>query len=107
LEKLLRAVDKFMLSDRRNTNAAYRFLRKAIKAMSQFPPSSIATDKLALYLKAIRRLQNEGLLPKEVEHWTSKYLTNILEAGHGAQARDPADARLSDDENRRRDPERL
>ena len=37
---LFRAVDKhgrliaFMPSDRRNTNAAYRFLRKAIKAMS-------------------------------------------------------------------------
>jgi transposase, IS6 family len=49
---LFRAVDKhgrliaFMLSDRRNTNAAYRFLCKAIKAMSHSPPSSITTDKL-------------------------------------------------------------
>jgi transposase-like protein len=52
---LFRAIDEhgqliaFMLSDRRNTNAAYRFLRKAIKAMSQDPPSSISTDKLASY----------------------------------------------------------
>ena len=43
---LFRAVDKhgqliaFMLSDRRNTSAAYRFLRKALKAMSDYPPSS-------------------------------------------------------------------
>jgi IS6 family transposase len=50
---LFRAVDKhgrliaFMLSDRRTTNAAYRFLRKAIKAMSHCPPFSITTDKLA------------------------------------------------------------
>jgi len=90
---LFRAVDKhgrligFMLSDRRNTNTAYRFLRKAIKAMSDYPPSSITTDKLASYPKAILRLQNEGLLPKDVVHRTSKYLNNILEADHGALKR--------------------
>ena len=64
---LFRAVDKHgrliasMLSDRRNADAAYRFLRKAIKAMSDYPPSSITTDKLASYPRAILRLQNEGL----------------------------------------------
>jgi transposase-like protein len=90
---LFRAVDKhgrlitFMLSDRRNTNAAYRFMRKAIKVMSTYPPSSITTDKLALYPKAILRLQEEGLLSKEVVHRTSKYLNNILEADHGALKR--------------------
>jgi transposase-like protein len=90
---LFRAVDKhgqliaFMLSDRRDTNAAYRFLRKAIKAMSTYPPSSITTDKLASYPKAIRRLQGEGLLSKDVEHRTSKYLNNIIEADHGALKR--------------------
>jgi transposase, IS6 family len=87
---LFRAVGKhdqliaFMLSDRRNTNAAYRFLRKAIKAMSTYPPSSITTDKLASYSRAIRRLQDEGLLSKDVEHRSSKYLNNIIEADHGA-----------------------
>jgi transposase-like protein len=90
---LFRAVDKhgrliaFMLSDRRNANAAYRFLRKAIKAMSHYPPSSITTDKLASYPRAILRLQNEGLLPNDVVHRTSKYLNNILEADHGALKR--------------------
>jgi transposase, IS6 family len=90
---LFRAVDKhggsiaFMLSDRRNTSAAYRFLRKALRAMSHYPPSSITTDKLASYPKANRRLQNEGLLSKDVEHRTSKYLNNILEADHGALKR--------------------
>ena len=90
---LFRAVDKhgrliaFMLSDRRNTNAAYRFLRKALKAMSTYPPSSITTDKLASYPRAILRLQNEGLLSKDVVHRTSKYLNNILEADHGALKR--------------------
>jgi IS6 family transposase len=46
-KKLFQAVDKhgqlidFMLSDRRNTREAYRFLRKALKTMSDYPPSSI------------------------------------------------------------------
>jgi transposase, IS6 family len=90
---LYRAIDKHgrliasMLSDRRNTNAAYRFLRKALKTMGHYPPSSITTDKLASYPKAILRLQNEGLLPNDVVHRTSKYLNNILEADHGALKR--------------------
>ena len=90
---LFRAVDKhgrligFMLSDRRTANAAYRFLRKALKTMSDYPPSSITTDILASYPKAIRRLQGEGLLSKDVEHRTSKYLNNIIEADHGALKR--------------------
>jgi transposase-like protein len=35
----------------------------------------------------VRRLQSEGLLPPDVEHRTSKYLNNILEADHGALKR--------------------
>ena len=56
---LFRAIDKhgqlidFMLADRRNTRAAYRFLRKALKTVSDHPPSLITTDKLASYPKAI------------------------------------------------------
>jgi transposase, IS6 family len=90
---LFRAVDKFgqliasMLAERRNTGAAYRFLRKALRAVSGHPPCSITTDRLASYPKAIRRLQSEGLLPKDVEHRTSKYLNNIIEADHGALKR--------------------
>jgi transposase, IS6 family len=90
---LFRAVDKhgqlidFMLADRRNTRAAYRFLRKALKTMSDYPPSSITTDKLASYPKAIRRLRREGHLAHSVEHQTSKYLNNIIEADHGALKR--------------------
>jgi IS6 family transposase len=90
---LFRAVDKHgrliasTLSGRRDTGAAYRFLRKALRAVSDSPPSSITTDKLASYPKAIRRLQNEGLLPNDVVHRTAKYLNNILEADHGALKR--------------------
>jgi transposase, IS6 family len=90
---LFRAVDKhgqlidFMLSDRRNTRAAYRFLRKALRTMSDHPPSSITTDKRASYPKAIQRLQKEGLLSKDVMQRRSKYLNNIIEADHGALKR--------------------
>ena len=90
---LFRAVDKhgqlidFMLSDRRNTRAAYRFLYKALRTMRDYSPSSITTDKLASYPKAIQRLQCEGLLSKDVEHRTSKYPNNIIEADHGALKR--------------------
>jgi transposase-like protein len=35
----------------------------------------------------ILRLQNEGLLSKDVVHRTSKYLNNLLEADHGALKR--------------------
>jgi transposase, IS6 family len=90
---LFRAVDKhgqlidFMLADRRNTRAAYCFLRKALKTMSDYPPSSITTAKLASYPKAIRRLRREGHLAHSVEHRTSKYLNNIIEADHGALKR--------------------
>jgi transposase, IS6 family len=90
---LFRAVDKhgqlidFTLSDRRNAKAVYRFLRKAVKTMGDYPPVSITTDKLASYPKAIRRLQSEGLLPKDLKHRTSKCLNNTIEADHGALER--------------------
>jgi transposase-like protein len=90
---LFRAVDKhgrlidFMLSDRRNARAAYRFLRKAVRTMGDYPPSSITTDKLASYPRAIQRLQSEGHLAHHVVHRSSKYLNNITEADNGALRR--------------------
>jgi transposase-like protein len=69
------------------TGAAYRFLRKALKAMSDYPPSFITTDRLASYLKTILRLQIEGLLPNDVGRRMSKSLNNILEADYGAPKR--------------------
>ena len=65
---LYRAVDKegrlidFMLSDRRNTKAARRFLAKALKVMRNWPPVSITTDKLGSYPKAIAELKRKGEL---------------------------------------------
>ncbi|WP_244622969.1 IS6 family transposase [Microvirga brassicacearum] len=101
---LSRAVDghgrliDFMLSDRRTTSAAYRFQRKAVKTMSKYPPSSIATDKLAFYPKAIRRLQRDGHLRDAIEHQASKYLNNIIEADHERSSASSG-PRAAEDEN--------
>ena len=87
---LFRAIDKtgrsidFTLSGRRNTRAAHRFLGKALRTTRDWPPTSITTDKLASYSKAICRLQQDGQMSKGVRHRTSKYLNNIIEADHGA-----------------------
>ena len=55
--------------------------------MRDHPPCSITTDNLASYPKVIQRLQKEGLLSRTVEHRTSKYLNNVIEADHGALKR--------------------
>jgi transposase, IS6 family len=87
---LWRSIDKqgrlieFMLSDRRYTKAATRFLGKALKIMKDWPPSSITTDKLASYPKAICRLKRQGKLAATTKHRTSKYMNNIIEADHSA-----------------------
>jgi len=73
-----------MLSDRRYTRAAHRFLGKALKTMRNWPPVSITTDKLGSYPRAIQRLQRDGRLSDDVTHRTSKYLNNIIEGDHGA-----------------------
>lgn len=90
---LFRAVDKhgrlidFMLLERRNIRAAYRFLSKAMATMRDWPPTSITTDKLPSYPEAIDQLKREGKLAKDTIHRTSKYLNNIIEADHGALKR--------------------
>ncbi|WP_245444277.1 IS6 family transposase [Microvirga sp. KLBC 81] len=87
---LFRAVDKhgqltdFMLSDHRSTRAAYRFLQKALMTMRDYPPSSITTDGLASYPKAIRAYNARGYSRNDVEHRTPKYPNNVIEADLGA-----------------------
>jgi len=56
----------FMLSERRNTRAAHRFLGKALNTMRDWPPISIRTDKVGSYRKAIRRLQRDDRLSTTV-----------------------------------------
>jgi IS6 family transposase len=90
---LFRAVDKhgrlidFMLMDRRDTRAAYRFLGNALTTMRHWPSSSITTDQLGSYPKGLSRLQRQGKLQGDTKHRTCKYLNNIIDADHGALKR--------------------
>ena len=73
----------FMLSDRRNT----RCLSLPRQSADYGPPSSITTDQLGSYSRAIGRLQREGKLPASTKHCTCKYLNNIIKADHSALKR--------------------
>jgi hypothetical protein len=70
---------------------------EALKIMKDWPPSSITTDKLASYPRAIRRLKREGKLADAVRHRTSKDLNNIHRGrSWRAETHDPKGARLQD-----------
>nr|WP_160310515.1 DDE-type integrase/transposase/recombinase [Microvirga vignae] len=49
--------------------------------------ATIPTDKPASYPKALWRLKRDGYLAHHVEHRTSKYLNNVIEADYGAIGR--------------------
>ncbi len=87
---LYRAIDKrghtidFYLSPTRNTQAAKRFLGKALKSMKFCArPHAINTDKASPYGAAIAELKAEGKCPPDTVHRQVKYLNNIIEADHG------------------------
>jgi len=87
---LYRAVDKrghtidFYLSSTRNTQAAKRFLGKALRGLKDWEkPHTINTDKAPAYAAAIKELKDEGTCPPEIEHRQIKYLNNVIEADHG------------------------
>ncbi len=70
---LYRAVDSsrqtldFMLSDKRDTAAATRFLKKALNAEHTVAPRVINVDKNAAYPPAVDGLQASGTLPEDTE----------------------------------------
>lgn len=85
---LYRAVDSngntldFMLSSKRDSLAAKRFLNKVIKARHSKNPRVINVDKNAAYPIAVEELKQEGLLPNACELRQKKYLNNIIEQDH-------------------------
>lgn len=87
---LYRAVDsrghtiEFYLSPRRNTKAAYRFLRKIFNRVKKWQiPRVINTDKAAPYGRALNLLKEEGKCPTHVEHRQIKFHNNVIECDHG------------------------
>ncbi len=85
---LYRAVDSegntldFLLTAKRDAQAAKRFFRKALKAAHNREQRVITVDKNAAYPKAINQLKTKKQLPQSVELRQKKYLNNIVEQDH-------------------------
>ncbi|MEL6816572.1 MAG: IS6 family transposase, partial [Cyanobacteria bacterium J06598_3] len=85
---LYRAVDSagntldFMLSAKRDTKAAKRFLSKVLNASHTIEPRVTTVDKNAAYPPAIEALKADESLPKTTETRQNKYLNNLVEQDH-------------------------
>ena len=85
---LYRAIDKhgtpvdFLLTARRDREAAKRFFRKAFRNDRLFAPSSIGTDEAATFPKTIKTMVDEGILPENHEHHVTKALQQGIENDH-------------------------
>jgi len=85
---LYRAVDSqgntldFLLTAKRNTQAAKRFFRQMLKAIHTQTPRVITVDKNAAYPNAVDELKAKRELPKQVKLRQKKYLNNIIEQEH-------------------------
>ena len=85
---LYRAVDStgqtldFLLTTKRDAQAAKRFFCKALKALHNQEPRVINVDKNAAYPKAIDELKEKEELSKGVELRQNKYLNNRIEQDH-------------------------
>ncbi len=85
---LYRAVDsqgntlEFLLSPRRDAQAAKSFFAKVLAAPHTRTPRVITVDKNAAYPKAFKELKAESLMPDACELRQSKYLNNLVEQDH-------------------------
>jgi IS6 family transposase len=85
---LYRAVDstgqtiEFLLTARRDTAAAKRFLRRAIEASGSSMPRVINVDKNPAYPAAMEALKADGAIPRRVTLRQCKYLNNVIEQDH-------------------------
>ena len=87
---LYRAIDSrgytldFYLSHTRNSKAATRFLKKALRYLkSHRRPYKINTDKAGCYESTMKVLRKEGLIRSDTEHRKIKYMNNLIESDHG------------------------
>ena len=85
---LYRAIDtqgntlEFLLSPKRDTEAAKCFFSKALAAPHSSTPRVITVDKNAAYPQAFKELKAEKVMPDACELRQSKYLNNLVEQDH-------------------------
>jgi transposase-like protein len=85
---IYRAVDSngntldFLLTAKRDAQAAKRFFLKTLVAIHNQTPRVITVDKNAAYPKAIDELKADKELPQTVKLRQKKYLNNIVEQDH-------------------------
>jgi transposase, IS6 family len=85
---LYRAVDSegntldFMLSAKRNKEAAKRFFKKILKAKHNNQPRVINFDKNPAYPPAIEELKSKKVLEGKTQIRQVKYLNNLVEQDH-------------------------
>jgi transposase, IS6 family len=85
---LYRAVDStgqtinFLLTAKRDTAAAKRFLVRAIKASGNPMPRVMNADKNPAYPAAVEALKAEKVLPRRVALRQCKYINNVIEQNH-------------------------
>jgi transposase-like protein len=85
---LYRAVDStgqtidFLLTAKRDTAGAKRFLSKALRAVGNPHPRVINVDKNPAYPPAVEQLKAEGTLRRRVDLRQCKYLNNVVEQDH-------------------------
>ncbi len=85
---LYRAVDSegntldFLLTAKRDANAAKRFFIKALKAAHTQNPRVINVDKNPSYPPAIEQLKKSSTLAEDTELRQVKYLNNMVEQDH-------------------------
>jgi transposase, IS6 family len=78
------ATSDFLLSAKRDTVAAKRFLAKALGDANHTHPRVINTDKDAAYPPAIVELKAEAALQEDCRHRPVQFLNNVLEQDHRA-----------------------
>ena len=85
---LYRAIDKhghpvdFLLTARRDLNAAKRFFRKMLKEEPLLSPDRIGTDGASTYPHATAAARKQGLLADDPVHYVTKHLQQGIESDH-------------------------
>jgi IS6 family transposase len=85
---LYRALDKygnpvdFLLTAKRDLEAAKRFFRKMLADQPLLAPDRIGTDGAGPYPPAIAAARKDGLLPHDPVHYASKHLQQGIESDH-------------------------